>query len=65
MSGWETYYKTEGEEEEEEEESPDPGGKWLASSCSVVCVEERLFLSTFFAGSTLRSDRCSFSPQII
>lgn len=29
MSGWETYYKTEGEEEEEEEESPDSGGKWL------------------------------------
>lgn len=29
MSGWETYYKTEGEEEEEEEESPDPGGKLL------------------------------------
>jgi ATP-dependent DNA helicase 2 subunit 1 len=29
MSGWESYYKTEGEEEEEEEESPDTGGKWL------------------------------------
>nr|XP_048301030.1 X-ray repair cross-complementing protein 6 [Myodes glareolus]XP_048301031.1 X-ray repair cross-complementing protein 6 [Myodes glareolus]XP_048301032.1 X-ray repair cross-complementing protein 6 [Myodes glareolus] len=31
MSGWETYYKTEGEEEEEEEESPDPGGEYKYS----------------------------------
>ncbi|OBS68831.1 hypothetical protein A6R68_02621 [Neotoma lepida] len=31
MSGWESYYKTEGEEEEEEEESPDPGGEYKYS----------------------------------
>lgn len=31
MSGWESYYKTEGEEEEEEEESPDQGGEYKYS----------------------------------
>lgn len=46
MSGWETYYKTEGEEEEEEEESPDPGGKWLHHV--VWSVWKKDFLSTFF-----------------
>lgn len=64
MSGWESYYKTEGEEEEEEEESPDQGGKWLHHVvCSVWKKDFPCLL--FFAGSTLLSDISSFSPQII
>ncbi|XP_010632759.1 X-ray repair cross-complementing protein 6 isoform X2 [Fukomys damarensis] len=31
MSGWESYYKTEGDEEEEEEENPDAGGEYKYS----------------------------------
>lgn len=66
MSGWETYYKTEGEEEEEEEESPDPGGKllhqvvWSAWKKDFSCL-----LFFFFARSILLSDCSFFSPQII
>lgn len=29
MSGWESYYKNEGDEEEEEEEGLEAGGKWF------------------------------------
>ncbi|XP_051016003.1 X-ray repair cross-complementing protein 6 [Acomys russatus] len=31
MSGWESYYKTEGEEDEEEEQGPDTGGEYKYS----------------------------------
>ena len=38
MSGWESYYKNEGDEEEEQEEGLEAGGKWLSLTRTIVCV---------------------------
>ncbi|EHB08570.1 ATP-dependent DNA helicase 2 subunit 1 [Heterocephalus glaber] len=51
MSGWESYYKTKGDEEEEEEESPDGENELTPFDMSIQCIE------SVYTSKIISSDR--------